>query len=60
MIINDTVGAPVGASDLLSLKDKILGIKFSKTTWIMIIGACVIMIIERKLNIKPKKINIGG
>lgn len=48
--------------NLKNLKDKLLTIQFSKTTWIMVVGGCVVLIVERKIRYKPKtyKFNFKG
>lgn len=48
--------------NLKNYVDKALAWKPSKNVWIMIVGACVVLIVERKIRYKPKtyKFNIKG
>ncbi|MDP4170158.1 MAG: hypothetical protein Q8906_06065 [Bacillota bacterium] len=47
---------------VMNLKDRALEWKPSKQTYVLMIGACAVLIIERKIRYKPKtfKLNMGG
>lgn len=60
-----TLGTPSGVSfidKMMDLKDKALAWKPSTNTFAVIVGASVILIVERKIRYKPKtfKMNFGG
>lgn len=61
---NDGVGGGATSSAPYSLfakaKNKIDNIHFTKNTWILVVGACAVLIVERKIRYKPKTIKIGG
>lgn len=46
-------------SSYSDLVNKAKNIKFSKMTWVMVIGAVVVMIVEKKMKLKPKKMNFN-
>jgi hypothetical protein len=48
--------------NLNNVKDKALAWKPSKNVYMILIGACVVLIVERKIRYKPKtyKLNVGG
>jgi hypothetical protein len=48
--------------NLKNYYDKALAWKPSKTTFMMIVGGCIILIVERKIRYKPKtyKMSFGG
>jgi hypothetical protein len=71
MISNSDVTAPQQLGNVSSvslfdkannLKDKALAWQPSKNVYMILIGACVILIVERKIRYKPKtyKFNMGG
>jgi hypothetical protein len=63
-IQSDSIGGGTAGSAPPSLfnqaKSKINNIHFSKQTWVLVVGACVVLIVERKINLKTKTIKIGG
>jgi hypothetical protein len=72
MILNSDVTAsqklgvagssPSFVDRLLELKDKALGITFTKQQYIWIVSGCVVLIVFRKIHYKAKtyKFNLGG
>jgi hypothetical protein len=71
MISNSDVTAPqqlgnvsgVSLFDKVNnLKDKALAWQPSKNVYMMLVGACVVLIVERKIRYKPKtyKFNVKG
>lgn len=71
MILNSdpTAGQKLGVANkvtpldnLKNYYDKALAWKPSKTTFMMIVGGCIVLIVERKIRYKPKtyKFNIKG